>query len=85
MKGVAYKARVRSFMYAMVAIRANLAFVVSMVSQFIVKVGPSHWMVVKRIMRYLKGILAFKLCPGGKDIALRRFCNADWIEDANGW
>ena len=83
MEGLAYKARVRSFMCAMVATRANLAFAVSTVSQFIVKAGPSHWMVVKRIMRYLKGILAFKLCPGCKDIALRRFCNADWIKDAN--
>ena len=83
MKGVAYKAKVRSFMYAMVATRPNLAFAVNTVSEIIVKASSSHWIAVKCIMRYLKGILAFKLCPGGKDIVLRRFCNTDWIENAN--
>ncbi len=47
------------------------------------KVGPSHWMAVKRIMRYLKGTLDLKLCLGGKDISLRGFCDADWGGDAN--
>ena len=40
-------------------------------------------MVVKRITRYFKGILDFKLCFKGKDIALRGFCNVDWLRDAN--
>ena len=47
------------------------------------KAGPPHWMVVKRIMRYLKKTLDFKLYLGGKDIALEGFCNADWMKDAN--
>jgi len=41
-------------MYAMVGTRPDLAFPVSMVSQFMSRAGPSHWMAVKRIMRYLK-------------------------------
>ena len=64
-------------MYAMMASRANIAFAVSLVSQFMSKVGPPHWMALKRIMRYLKGTLNFKLCYEGKDIALRGFCNAN--------
>jgi hypothetical protein len=40
-------------------------------------------MVIKCIMRYLKGILDFKLYFGSKDIALRGFCDVDWAEDAN--
>ena len=83
MEGVSYKARVGSLMYAMVVTRANIAIVVSTVSQFMSKIGPPHWMAVKCIMRYLKGTLDFKLCLGGKDIALRGFCDADWIRDAN--
>ena len=83
MKGVPYKARVGSLMYAMVATRADIAFAVSTVSQFMSKAGPPHWMAVKRIMRYLKGTLDFKLCLGGKDIVLRGFCDADWAGDAN--
>ena len=83
MESVSYKAKVGSLMYAMVATRANIAFTVSTVSQFMSKAGPPHWMAVKRIMRYLKGTLDFKLCLGGEDIVLRGFCDADWTGDAN--
>lgn len=40
---------------------------------------------MKWIMRYLKGILDFKLYFGNKDIALRGFCDADWAGIANDW
>jgi hypothetical protein len=49
------------------------------------KAGPPHWMVVKRIMRYLKSTLDFKLCFGSNDIALKGFCDADWAGVANDW
>jgi hypothetical protein len=48
-------------------------------SQFILKADPLHWMVVKHIMRYLKGTLIFKLYFKEKDITLR-----DWVGDTNG-
>ena len=41
-KGVPYKAKVGSLMYAMVVTRADIAFAVSTVSQFMLKVGPPH-------------------------------------------
>jgi len=56
-QGIPYKAAMGSLMYAMVGTRPDLAFLVSMVSQFMSRAGPSHWMAVKRIMRYLKGTL----------------------------
>jgi hypothetical protein len=68
-------------MYAMVGTRPDLAFPVSMVSQVMSRAGPSHWMVVKRIMRYLKGTLDLKLCLGGKDVSLRGYYDADWGGD----
>ena len=49
--GVPYKARFRSLMYVMVHTRVGLAYLVSMVSQFMSKVGSKHWSGVKRIMR----------------------------------
>jgi hypothetical protein len=83
MQGIPYKAVVGSLMYAMVGTRPDLAFLVSMVSQFMSRAGPSHWMAVKRIMRHLKGTLDLKLCIGGKDVSLRGYCDADWGGDAN--
>jgi len=70
-------------MYAMVATRADLAFPVSMVSQFMAKAGPQHWMAVKRILSYLKWTIDYKSCHGGKDIELNGYCDADWAGDVN--
>ena len=83
MEGVPYKSGVGSLMYAMVATRADLAFAVSMVSQFMSRAGPAHWSAVKRIMRYLQSTMEHELCLGGKDITLRGYCDADWAGDAN--
>ena len=82
---VPYKVGVGSLMYAMVGTRTDLAFAMSIVSQFILKVGPLHWMVVIYIMRYLNSTLYLKLCLGCKDIVLRRFLNANWAGDTNNW
>jgi hypothetical protein len=84
MQGIPYKACVGSLMYAMVATRADLAFAVSVVSQFMSKPGPMHWAAVKRIMRYLKGTSDMKLHLGGKGIAMKGYCDADWGGDADG-
>ena len=42
MEGVLYKARIGSLVYAMVATRADIAFAVSTVSQFMSKADPPH-------------------------------------------
>jgi hypothetical protein len=77
MQGIPYKATVGSLMYAMGGTWPDLAFPMSMVNQFMSRAGPSHWMAVKRIMRYLKGTLNLNLCLGGKDVSLRGYCDAD--------
>jgi hypothetical protein len=66
MGSVPYKSAVGSLMYAMVATRADLAFAISTVRQYMATPGWSHWMAVKRIMRYLKGSLHLKLQLGGQ-------------------
>ena len=48
MQGIPYKACVGSLMYAMVATRADLAFAVGTVRQFMSKPGPAQWPAVKR-------------------------------------
>lgn len=83
MQGIPYNPAVGSLMFAMVATRVDLAFSMSVVSQFMSKPGPSHWKAVKRIMRYLKGTLDLELCLGGNGITLRGYCDADWGGDVN--
>ena len=52
MEGVAYKAIVGSLMYSVMSTRADIAFAVSTVSQFMLKASLPHWMAMKHIMRY---------------------------------
>jgi len=47
-------------MYILVVTNADIAFVVSTVSQFMLKAYPPHWMAAKHMMGYLKGTLDFK-------------------------
>lgn len=83
MEGIPCKAAVGSLIYAIIGTLADLAFLVSMVSRFMAKAGPSHCMAVKRILRYLKGTLDLKLYLGGKDVSLMGFCDTDWAGDAS--
>ena len=85
LKDVPYKAGVGSLMYAMVATKLNITFAASMVSQFLSKASPPHWMAMKCIVRYLKSTLDSKLCLIGKVITFQEFCDANWMEDAKDW
>ena len=78
MQGVLYKEAVGSLMYAMVATRADIAFAMSVVSQFMSKPSSMHWAAVKRILRYLKGTWDVKLCLGGMDLTMKGCCDAVW-------
>ncbi|KAH9781781.1 hypothetical protein KPL71_008610 [Citrus sinensis] len=55
MSKVPYDQAVGSLMYAMVCTRADIAYVVSLVSRFMSDPGKEHWDAVKWIMRYLRG------------------------------
>ena len=83
MQGVPYKEAVGSLMYAMVVTRADIAFAVTQVSQFMSKPSLMHCAAVKRILRYLKGTLDVKLCLGGMDLTMKGYCDADWGGDVN--
>ena len=85
MEGVPDKAGVGHLMHALVATRADIAFVVSTTCQYYVEGRSTALDCSENIIRYLKGILDFKLCLKGKDIDVRGFCNADLVGDSNDW
>ena len=57
-----YASTVGSLMYAMVYIRPNIAHAVGVVSRYMNNPGKEHWMVVKWILRYLRGTTNQALC-----------------------
>ena len=55
MSEVPYAQAVGSLMYAIVCTRADIVYIVSLVSRFMSDPGKEHWDAVKWIIRYLRG------------------------------
>ena len=68
-------------MYAMVYTRPDIAHVVGVVSRYMKNLGKEHWMIVKWILRYLRGTKNQALCFGGSNIALQGYVDADMAGD----
>jgi len=72
MRNVPYREAVGSLMYLALATRPDIAFAVSVVSHFAIRLGLEHWESIKRIFRYLKGTwelwLTYGSLPGGEKL-----------------
>ena len=55
MAKVPYASAVGSLMYAMIATRSDIAFVVGVVSMYMANPGKKHWEAMKGLMHYLQG------------------------------
>ena len=65
--------------------RPEISYAVNKVCQYMANPLDSHWAVVKRILRYLKGTIFHGLflqpASVSKPMALYAFCDADWASD----
>nr|KYP67039.1 Retrovirus-related Pol polyprotein from transposon TNT 1-94 [Cajanus cajan] len=65
--------------------RPEISFAVNKVCQFMATPLDSHWVAVKRILKYLKGTLSYGLhmqpAAVNGPISLTAFCDADWASD----
>jgi hypothetical protein len=68
MEKVPYSSVVGSLMYAMMCTRPDISFAVRIVSRYQANPGQSHWIAVKRILRYLKGTADYSLCFQGENL-----------------
>lgn len=46
-----------SIMYCLICIRSDLAYVISIVSQYMANLEIIHWQALKCVLKYLNGIL----------------------------
>ncbi len=77
-KGFPYQQVIGSSMYAMLCTRPDLAYPISVLSQHMANRNMQHWMAVKRIFRYLQGMLQMKLqfnATPSKEVL--GYCDAD--------
>ena len=77
MKKTPYREAIGSLMYAAVATRPDIAFAVSILSQFLDNPGTLHWEATKRVFRYLAGTKNYQLMYGGERHDLEGYTDAD--------
>jgi hypothetical protein len=65
-------------MYAATSTRPDIAFPVTILSQFMGNPGRIHWEAVKDVIRYLKGTADLTLMLGGSANGLEAYVDADW-------
>jgi hypothetical protein len=78
MTDVPYQRGIGSLMYAATSTRPDIAFAVSILSQFMRNPGRTHWEAVKEVIRYLKGTAEVKLTLGGTAEGLEAYVDSDW-------
>jgi hypothetical protein len=64
MDKVPYQACLGAIMYAMLGTRPDIAFAVTTLGQFASDPGQAHWLAMKRLLRYLRGTMDYKLRYG---------------------
>ena len=78
---VPYSNVVGSIMYAMVCTRLDIVQAVSVVSKYMANLGKAHWLVVKWILRYLRGTSNVCIEYGRNNVGLQGFVDADFGGD----
>ena len=68
-------------MYAMIATRLDIVFVVGVVSKYMSNPGKKHWEVVKGIMRYLKATKSMCICYGSQELSARGYIDSNYVGD----
>jgi hypothetical protein len=61
MKNVPYSQAVGAVMYAMLGTRPDLGHSITSLSQFLQYPGRTHWVALKRVLRYIQGTLGYEL------------------------
>ena len=83
MQSVPYASGCGSLMYAMVANRPDIAYVVGVVNRCTANLDKAYWNAVKSITRYLKGTKNKCLCYGKGPLELKSFYNSNMAGDVD--
>ena len=78
-----YASTVGNLMFAMICIRLDIAQVVGAVTRFMKNLEREHWNIVKRILRYIKGVSNVALCFGGSEFIIKSYVDLDFAGNLN--
>lgn len=83
MKNRPYRELVGGIIYLANATRPDLAFAVSILSRFSTNPGELHWMLAKRVLRYLKGTSHYGIKYTKNQDLLTAYTDSDWAGDVD--
>ena len=70
-------------MYLMNCTRPDIAYTVGRLSQYTQSPNQDHWIVVCRVLKYLRGTINYGLCFSGFPSVLEGFSDANWISNSD--
>ena len=77
-----YRSIVGGLLFLFVCTRIDIGFAMSILTQQLAKPKPTHFLLAKRVLAYLKGTKSFGLILGGEPIsALNVFSDASFAND----
>lgn len=81
MKNIPYREAIGSLLFLAITTRPDINFAVNLLSRYCESPGRAHWSAIKRIFRYLKGTINFKLLYGQTNEFLTGYSDSDWASD----
>jgi hypothetical protein len=83
-----YQSAVGALMYAAQGTRPDIAYAMTVLSQFNSAPSAEHWKAVKRVMRYLRGTVHYGITYRGLDSSMEEptlhgYCDSNYAEDLN--
>jgi hypothetical protein len=82
MKAVPYASAVGSLQYAHVCTRPDLAFITGVLSRYQANPGIVPWKMVKKVLRYVQGIIDFMLTYRRSDsLEIKGYLDAEYAGD----
>ena len=76
-----YSQVIGCLMYAMTSTRPDIAFAVGKLSRYTSRPSTSHWKALRRVLRYLKGTMAYGIAYVGTPSTLEGYTDASWISN----
>ncbi|GMI95547.1 hypothetical protein HRI_003224000 [Hibiscus trionum] len=78
-----YAKIIGSLMFLMNYTRPDIAYVVSRLSRYTHNPSNEHWVALRRLLKYLKGTMDWRLEFVGFPATLEGYCDANWVSDSD--
>ena len=69
-------------MYLANCIRHDIAYAIGILSWYTQSSNQNHWVVIRRVSKYLKGTIYYCLCYNGFPNVCEEFSDTNWIFDS---